>query len=60
MLEKLSAKDFIDFDFLCKKYFWDSFMTDTSNTQENKGKDGVMSLKTDIAQQWNQKKNYLE
>ena len=26
MLEKLSAKDFIDFDFLCKKYFWDSFI----------------------------------
>lgn len=28
MLEKLSAKDFIDFDFLCKKYFWNSFVND--------------------------------
>lgn len=28
MLEKLSAKEFIDFDFLCKKYFWDSFVND--------------------------------
>ena len=29
MLEKLSAKDFIDFDFLCKKYFWNSFVNDS-------------------------------
>lgn len=28
-LEKLSAKDFIDFDFLCKKYFWNSFVNDS-------------------------------
>lgn len=27
-LEKLSAKEFIDFDFLCKKYFWNSFVND--------------------------------
>lgn len=28
MLEKLSTKGFIDFDFLCKKYFWNSFVND--------------------------------
>lgn len=28
-LEKLSTKDFIKFDILCRKYFWNSFVNDS-------------------------------